>query len=147
MADLFGVRLATGTIDAIYTDAGRRLARFIAALVALLRSLPVIHADETTDRVGTTNIWMHVVSTAAYTLIHASATRGWEAVKQAGGLLGYRGVVIHDRLAVLEAQNGPPRGVRSAPAARAGRGGGQANPARVGDRTRRTACGDQQCLR
>jgi len=98
--DLFGVQLSTGTVDAIYAEAGRRLARFVTALVALLRSLPVIHADETTDRVGTTNIWMHVVSTARYTLIHASATRGWEAVKEAGVLIGYRGVVIHDRLAL-----------------------------------------------
>jgi len=74
--DLFGVRLSTGTVDAIYAEAGRRLTRFITALVALLRSLPVIHADETTDWVGTTNIWMHVVCTARYTLIHASPTRG-----------------------------------------------------------------------
>ncbi len=98
--DLFGVRISTGAIDAIYADAARRLGGFITALVALLRSLPVIHADETTDRVGTTNCWMHVVSTAAYTLIHASATRGFEAVREAGVLIGYRGVVIHDRLAL-----------------------------------------------
>lgn len=98
--DLFGVRISTGAIDAIYADAARRLGGFITALVALLRSLPVIHADETTDRVGTTNCWMHVVSTGAYTLIHASATRGFEAVREAGVLIGYRGVVIHDRLAL-----------------------------------------------
>lgn len=98
--DLFGVRISTGAIDAIYADAARRLGRFITALVALLRSLPVLHADETTDRVGTTNVWMHVVSTAAYTLIHASATRGFEAVRDAGVLVGYRGIVIHDRLAL-----------------------------------------------
>jgi transposase len=47
MTELFGVRIATGTIDSIYAEAGRRLGRFITALVALLRSLPVIHADET----------------------------------------------------------------------------------------------------
>jgi len=98
--DLFGVRLSTGTVDAIYAEAGRRLTRFITALVAMLRCLPVIHADETTDWVGTTNIWMHVVSTARYTLVHASPTRGWEAVREAGVLIGYRGVVIHDRLAL-----------------------------------------------
>jgi len=98
--DLFGIKISTGTVDAIYAEAGRRLAGFVTALVAVLRSLPVIHADETTDRIGTLNCWMHVVSTARYTLIHASATRGWEAVKEAGVLLGYRGVVIHDRLAL-----------------------------------------------
>jgi len=99
-SDLFGVRISTGAVDAIYSDAGRRLGGFITALVALLRSVPVIHADETTEGIGTLNCWMHVVSTARYTLIHASATRGWEAVKEAGVLLGYRGVVIYDRLAL-----------------------------------------------
>jgi transposase len=100
MSDLFGLRISTGTIDSIYTDASRRLDGFIVALVALLRSLPVLHADETTDRVGTVNCWMHVVSTASYTLIHASATRGMDAIRTAGVLVGYRGVIVHDRLAL-----------------------------------------------
>lgn len=100
MRDLFGVKISTGTVDAIYTEAARRLRRFITALVALLRTLKVVHADETTDRVGTTTCWMHVVSTGLYTLIHASVTRGTDAVREAGVLIGYRGVVIHDRLAL-----------------------------------------------
>jgi transposase len=100
MSDLFGLKISTGTIDSIYSDASRRLAGFIAALVVLLRSLPVLHADETTDRIGTVTCWMHVVSTASFTLIHASATRGMEAIRTAGVLIGYRGVIIHDRLAL-----------------------------------------------
>jgi len=100
MADLFGVRVATGTVDAIYDDAARRLVGFIAALVPWLRSLPVLHADETTDRIGTANCWMHVVSTGLYTLIHASVTRGTDAIVEAGVLIGYRGVIVHDRLAL-----------------------------------------------
>jgi len=100
MADLFGLEISTGAIDAIYSDASRRLRGFVAALVALLGSLPVLHADETTDRIGTTNCWMHVVSTGLYTLIHASVTRGGEAIDEAGVLRGYRGVIIHDRLAM-----------------------------------------------
>lgn len=100
MAELFGVRISTGTVDAIYAEAGRRLRGFIVALVAFLRTLPVLHADETTDRVGTSTCWMHVVSTRAYTLIHASATRGTEAIVAAGVLVGYGGVIVHDRLAL-----------------------------------------------
>lgn len=109
MADLFGVPISTGAIDSIYNDASRRLGGFIAALVALLRSLPVLHADETSDRVGTKNCWMHVVSTCLYTLIHASVTRGSDAIDEAGVLRGYRGVVVHDRLAMywkLKAKHG-----------------------------------------
>lgn len=109
MADLFGLHISTGGVDAIYSDASRRLRDFITALVALLRSLPVLHADETTDRVGTKTCWMHVVSTAMFTLIHASVTRGSDAVDEAGVLRGYRGVVVHDRLAMywkLKAKHG-----------------------------------------
>jgi transposase len=100
MADLFGVSISTGCVDAIYAEAARRLKGFLTALVAVLRTLPVLHADETTDRIGTNTCWMHVTSTGGYTLIYASVTRGWDAVKAAGVLIGYRGVVVHDRLAM-----------------------------------------------
>jgi transposase len=109
MADLFGVPISSGAVDSVYNDASRRLRGFIAALVALLRSLPVLHADETSDRIGTKNCWMHVVSTGLYTLIHASETRGGDAIDEAGVLRGYRGVVVHDRLAMywkLKAKHG-----------------------------------------
>jgi transposase len=98
--DLFGIRLSTGCVDDIYSDAARRLKGFLAALVVVLRTLAVLHVDETTDRIGTKTCWMHVVSTARFTLIHASVTRGWDAVKEVGVLIGYRGVVVHDRLAM-----------------------------------------------
>jgi transposase len=107
--DLFRVSMSTGAIDSIYSEASRRLRGFMAALVAVLRSLPVLHADETTDRLGTKNCWMHVVSTAMFTLIHASVTRGGEAIDDAGVLRGYRGVIVHDRLAMywkLKAKHG-----------------------------------------
>jgi transposase len=100
MADLYGLRLSKGAINSFYTDAARRLAPFIAALVALLRTLRVLHADETTDRIGTETCWMHVLSTSAYTFIHASMTRGADAITEMGVLAGYTGVVIHDRLAL-----------------------------------------------
>jgi transposase len=100
MADLYGLRLSKGAINSFYTDAARRLAPFIAALVALLRTLKVLHADETTDRVGTETCWMHVLSTRTYTFIHASMTRGADAISEMGVLADYTGVVIHDRLAL-----------------------------------------------
>lgn len=109
MEDLFGLKISIGAVDAIYTETRRRLRGFIAALVALLRSAPVLHADETTDRLGTAVVWMHVVATGLYTLIHASETRGGDAIDEAGVLRDYRGVVVHDRLAMywkLKAKHG-----------------------------------------
>ncbi|MGH9170872.1 MAG: IS66 family transposase [Acidimicrobiales bacterium] len=43
---------------------------------------------------------MHVVSGSLYTLIHASVTRGEAAIEEMGVLKGYRGVIVHDRLAM-----------------------------------------------
>jgi transposase len=100
MADLFALPISSGAVDAVYAEAGRRLKVFVAALVVLLKSLPVLHVDETTDRIGTVNCWMHVASTGLYTLIHASVTRGYEAIEEAGILAGYTGVLVHDRLAL-----------------------------------------------
>jgi len=65
LVDCFGLKISTGSIDAVYSEAARRLGGFIAALVALLKSLPVLHVDETSDRVGTAACWMHVVSTSS----------------------------------------------------------------------------------
>ncbi|MFN2606777.1 MAG: hypothetical protein ABR511_02590, partial [Acidimicrobiales bacterium] len=46
------LRIPTGAIDAVYSEASPRRRGFIAALIAFLRTLPVLHADETTDRVA-----------------------------------------------------------------------------------------------
>ena len=100
MRDLYGLDVSAGTIENMYRDAGRKLKAFIAALTAVLRTMVVLHCDETTDRVGTATVWMHVVSTRAYTLIHASWTRGHDAIIEMGVLHRYRGVIIHDRLAL-----------------------------------------------
>lgn len=111
MADLFGVRLSTGTVDAMYQRAGDRLRGFIAALAVWLATLPVLHADETTDRIGTTTCWMHVLSTGAFTLIHASVTRGRAAIDEVGVLPNYRGVIVHDRLAMYFALRKATHGI------------------------------------
>lgn len=100
MKDLYGLALSAGSINNFYSEAARRLRPFITALIALLKTLPVLHADETTDRVGTETCWMHVLSTSKFTLIHASMSRGGDAIREVGVLLSYRGVVIHDRLAL-----------------------------------------------
>ncbi|MCU4187450.1 IS66 family transposase [Acidiferrimicrobium sp. IK] len=100
MRDLFGLDISSGAVDSIFAEAGRRLGGFITALVGLLTSMAVLHVDETSDRLETKNCWMHVISTPLYTLIHASLTRGEAAIEEMGVLLGYRGVLVHDRLAM-----------------------------------------------
>jgi transposase len=100
MREMFGLEISTGAVDSVYAEAGRRLKGFIAALVTLLKSLPVLHVDETSDRLDTKNCWMHVISSSLYTFIHASQTRGEAAIDEMGVLRDYRGVIVHDRLAM-----------------------------------------------
>lgn len=100
MRDLFGLGISSGAVDSIYAEAGKRLKSFICALVAVLKTLPVLHVDETSDRLETKNCWMHVIATPLYTLLHASVTRGEAAIEEVGVLHGYRGVIVHDRLAM-----------------------------------------------
>jgi len=100
MRELFGPEISIGAVDSVYTEAGKRLMGFIAALVTLLKTLPVLHVDETSDRLETKNCWMHVISTSLYTFIHASITRGEAAIDEMGVLRGYKGVIVHDRLAM-----------------------------------------------
>ena len=100
MRDLFGLEISSGAIDSVYAEAGRRLRVFVTSLVAVLKAMPVLHVDETSDRLETKNIWMHVIATPLYTLLHASLTRGEGAIKEMGVLHGYRGVIVHDRLAM-----------------------------------------------
>ena len=100
MRDLFGLEISSGTIDSVYAEAGKRLKVFICALVAVLKAMPVLHVDETSDRLETKNCWMHVIATPLYTFLHASVTRGEAATREMGVLHGYRGVIVHDRLAM-----------------------------------------------
>jgi transposase len=100
MREMFGLEISMGAVDSVYAEAGRRLNGFIAALVTLLKSLPVLHVDETSDRLDTKNCWMHVISSSLYTFIHASTTRGEAAIDEMGVLRDYRGVIVHDRLAM-----------------------------------------------
>ena len=58
MSDLFGLEISIGAVDSVYAEAGKRLRGFIVALVSVLKTLPVLHVDETSDRLETKNIWM-----------------------------------------------------------------------------------------
>jgi len=53
MRDLFGLDISIGAVDSVYAEAARRLAGFIAAVVTVLGGLPVLHVDETSDRLDT----------------------------------------------------------------------------------------------
>ncbi|MFR9797115.1 IS66 family transposase [Streptomyces sp. MS06] len=66
---------------------------------ALLILGHVLHADETTTRIGSVRRWLHVACTDLLTLLHLAPRS--RAGADAGGVLPhYRGVLVHDSLSL-----------------------------------------------
>lgn len=98
LEDLFGITVATGTLDNWMTEAATALAPFVTEVTDQLRAAPVVHADETSVRSAKTALWVHVVSTRLLTLLHVG--RRDKATATAGPLGDYHGTIVHDRLAM-----------------------------------------------
>ena len=89
MTDLFGVKLAAGTVATISQNCARRLRDFVETLRDLVARAPVKHMDETGFRIGGKTQWLHVASTGLLTFYRVCARRG--------SLLAHVvGIVVHD---------------------------------------------------
>jgi transposase len=89
MTDLFGVKLAAGTIATISQNCARRLRDFVETLRDLVARAPVKHMDETGFRIGGKTQWLHVASTGLLTFYRVCARRG-------SLLANVVGIVVHD---------------------------------------------------
>ena len=89
MTDLFGVKLAAGTIATISQNCARRLRDFVETLRDLVARAPVKHMDETGFRIGGKTQWLHVASTGLLTFYRVCARRG-------SLLADVVGIVVHD---------------------------------------------------
>jgi transposase len=98
LADLFGMRLARGTLVAWIQQAAATLEPVEAAIKAALRQVPVLHNDETGVRRAGAVAWAHVASTARLTHYAIQARRGRAATEAIGILPEYTGVSVHDGL-------------------------------------------------
>ena len=96
LADLLDAPVSTGWLCQIQLEAAGKLAPFITELKAQLKAAPVLHADETGARVGTTKHWMHTLTTNLLTLIAVHPKRGVEAIKAIGVLPDFTGTIVHD---------------------------------------------------
>jgi transposase len=95
LADLCGLRVSTGTLSTMLSDAVQRLAPFVDRVRTLLRAEAVVGADETPAWVDGAWKYVHVACTEKYTLLHAGA-RTKEAIDAGGVLLGFTGVLVRD---------------------------------------------------
>jgi transposase len=100
LSAMLGVDVSTGFVASLATEAAGGLVGFIDEIRRRLRSVAVVHADETSDQVRTETWWFHVASNELYTYLFASPTRGKSAPDEAGVLGSCAGVMMHDRLAM-----------------------------------------------
>jgi transposase len=96
LAELLGAKVSTGWLSSVQAEAADRLGPFITAVKISLAQAPVVHADETGTRVGTTKRWVHTLATNLLTLLVVHPRRGVEAMEDIGVLADYAGTIVHD---------------------------------------------------
>lgn len=102
LGDVLGVPVSTGWLSGLVGEAGTALVPFVENLGQALGRSPVLGADETGGRVGVTKRWFHVLCTPKLSLIVCHRSRGMEAIADIGVLPDYRGVIVHDGLALYD---------------------------------------------
>lgn len=102
IGDLCGISVSTGWVSAQVTKTATALSQATAAIVARLRSEPVVGVDETSVSVGGVRYWLHVARTEKLTAYYLHPNRGRVAVDAFGILPDYAGVIVRDALAVYD---------------------------------------------
>ncbi|HVC69812.1 MAG TPA: IS66 family transposase [Acidimicrobiales bacterium] len=102
LAELLGAHVSTGWLSSVQAEAAGLLGPFVTSVKRRLADAPVVHADETGTRVGTTKRWVHTLATNLLTLLVVHPKRGVEAMKDIGVLADYAGTVVHDGWAPYE---------------------------------------------
>jgi transposase len=105
LADVLGAPVSTGWLCNVQAEAASRLNPFLVEVKRRLAVAPVVHADETGTRVGTTKQWVHTVTTGLLTLLVTHPKRGVEAMTDIGVFDGYTGTIVHDGLAAYNTYN------------------------------------------
>jgi transposase len=99
LAELFGTPMSVGTVAAWTSRAAAGLAPFTAAAVAGLAQAELVHADETGLRVAGRLHWLHVASSALFTVLCCHRKRGKEGIDAASVLPAVTGTLVHDAFA------------------------------------------------
>jgi transposase len=102
MEVLFDTGMSEETVAVVLPDAAGRLAGFMARLATLLGAAPVVHADDTSVRVGVGLAWVHTISTPEPTSLAHHRQRGLDAIKTIGTLDTYTPSIVHDGLATYD---------------------------------------------
>lgn len=99
IADLTGARVSTGWTASVLNRAAELVEPSLDLIRALLVLGHVLHADETTTRIGSRRRWLHVACTEHLTLL-GLAPRSREGANSLRVLHGFRGTLVHDSLSL-----------------------------------------------
>jgi len=102
LAELMGMPVSTGTVQAAVAKAAARLAGFAAWVKQELRAAPVPHADETGLRVAGKLCRAHSASTPRATWIWVHPSRGRPGIDDAGVLPGCTGFLVSDMFSAYD---------------------------------------------
>ena len=97
--DVTGAEVSTGWVASLLGEAAGLVGDSLDLIRALLILGHVLHADETTTRIGSVRRWLHVACTDLLTLLHL-APRSRAGADTGGVLPHYRGVLVHDSLSL-----------------------------------------------
>jgi transposase len=99
IADLTSARVSTGWVSSVLEQASGLVQPSLDLVRALLVLGHVLHADETTTRIGSRRRWLHVACTEKLTLL-GLAPRSREGANSLRVLPGFRGTLVHDSLSL-----------------------------------------------
>ncbi|GAA0435875.1 hypothetical protein Acor_55550 [Acrocarpospora corrugata] len=94
IADLTGANVSTGWVSGVLGQAAGAVSDSLKLIRALLTLGHVLHADETTTRIGSGRRWLHVACTERLTLL-GLGPRSRRGANALGVLPDFRGVVVH----------------------------------------------------
>jgi transposase len=94
--DLCGVKLSAGTVQASIGQAAQRLTAAYERITQAVSVAPVVHFDETGQRVAGRLRWLHTAATPELTWYGTHDKRGRIAMDAAGILPAFQGVAVHD---------------------------------------------------
>ncbi len=96
LAELFGTPVSDGTVATVTRRAAGGLDEFLGMVRDRVAEAEVVGFDETGLRVAGTLHWVHCARTDKYTLITCHPKRGTKGIDDAGVLMVFRGVAVHD---------------------------------------------------
>jgi transposase len=96
VSDLFGVKLSAASVHTSITQVAQTLLPCVMRIAAAVIASPVVHFDETGQRVGARLRWLHSAGTPLLTWYGAHDKRGKIAMDDFGILPVFKGIAVHD---------------------------------------------------